>query len=393
MAAENITQTALNAILPIAEQELTEYGRHNFGYVMGCMRNAGSDAIAKDETLRIPYFEGSAAQNIPDGDDIPTFGTPKTPKTVTFQMQKFREHKFTMTGERAYTLARGGALDENTREAMIDAFETLGSEIEADCGNALVQGASFAVGDPGTDIFDGGSVNQLADVEEVAQIAKMRKANRRLFLNPRGLSQALKSPGLQRVNEAGNSDVISNGDIGVLMGNTIRRVSVPISFTQGAAPGAITTSGAANTEGTREITITGGTIANVKAGHVFTIADESHGTKYVATKNGKAGDTTVTIGAPGLREDVPTGKRLTFLGSYKPQGVITNGRGALLGMRPPAAPPGGDSSIDRSTVTDGVTGLTFGMTAYGGRNSIVIFVGAVWGVTVVNSQNIGLLIG
>ena len=100
----------------------------------------------------------------------------------------------------------------------------------------------------------------------------------------------------------------------------------------------------------------------------------------------------IVIGEPGLRITAADATEMTIGGSYTAN-VAFGPNALVLAARAPALPEGGDSAVDRQTVTDPVSGLSFEVSLYREYRRIRYEVAMAWGVGVPNPSQIATLLG
>jgi hypothetical protein len=65
----------------------------------------------------------------------------------------------------------------------------------------------------------------------------------------------------------------------------------------------------------------------------------------------------------------------------------------VLATRLPIIPQGGDLALDRQTITDEMSGLSFEMSLWPGQYMNLVRISALWGVSVFNPKHTALLLG
>src|SRR4029077_7924599 len=123
------------------------------------------------------------------------------------------------------------------------------------------------------------------------------------------------------------------------------------------------------------------------AGDVLTIGSY----KYVVT-TGIAAAGTAVIGAPGLLAAGADGDTVT-VNATSARNLAFRRNAILLGTRLPDLPKEGDMAIDRETITDPVSGISFEIAAYPGFRMVTYHVSINWGVYVMKPEHLAVLLG
>lgn len=105
-----------------------------------------------------------------------------------------------------------------------------------------------------------------------------------------------------------------------------------------------------------------------------------------------ATSSTITIGAPGLRQDLADQATVTVLSEFVPN-VAFDRNAFLLACRTPAMPKGGDTADDVMNVTDPVSGITFQIALYRQYRQVRYEVGVAWGVASVQPEHSTIIMG
>lgn len=155
---------------------------------------------------------------------------------------------------------------------------------------------------------------------------------------------------LFKANEAGTDQLLREGVIGRIMGFNLHE-SFSIKRTAKSAAAGYKVNGAKK-EGDIIIAISAGT-GGIAAGTAVKFAGDDNQYLVVA-----ATSSTITISAPGLRQDLADQADVSVLSEFVPNMAFDRGA-FLLASRTPAMPDGGDTADDVMNVTDPVSGITF----------------------------------
>jgi hypothetical protein len=159
----------------------------------------------------------------------------------------------------------------------------------------------------------------------------------------------------------------------------------PVAIGTGAL---YTTNTAGYPVGATDITLITGT-GTVIAGDVVTFAGDTN--KYLVATTLAAG--VVVLAAPGLQKVIPASAvAMTVGASYTPN-IAFSSSSLILATRAPALPDGGDSAIDRTTITDERSGISFEIAMYAQYRQMQYEISAAWGVKGIKSAHGAILLG
>ena len=334
-----------------------------------------------------------SAENITAAHTTPDDGD-QTIGSITLGITKARRVPIRWTGEeqRAAGNSVPGGAGAILAAQIQQGIRTLVNEIEADLA-ALQATASRAAGTAGATPF--GTANDYTAaslarkilVDNGAPVSDLQLVlNTAAGANIRGKQAAAA--------DAGGDSILRQGVLLDINGMQVRESAQIQTSTAGSMSGGSTT-------GTHAIGATVLTLKNatgtgtVSAGDVITIAGDSN--QYVVTSasfagaNPATGDT-ITIAAPGLRVGFTADKVITVVASAA-RNMAFSKSAIILATRLPALPDGGDLAIDRTTVTDPRTGLSFELAMYPGYRQMKYELMIAWGVKNVKPEHTALLLG
>jgi hypothetical protein len=157
------------------------------------------------------------------------------------------------------------------------------------------------------------------------------------------------------------------------------------SFSAGTLTSAVRAVGATSLVTTADYT------AGLAAGDVITLAHESGAHKYVITAVAAG---SITIAAPGLKTaTAATGTVAITMVASTTRNMCFAKSAIVLAQRLPALPNGGDMAVDRTTVTDPRSGLSFEVAMYPQYRQMQYEISCAWGVKVVKTEHVALLLG
>jgi len=372
----------LTGLIPTIYANLGVVSRELIGFIPAVSMDANpAERAAIGQVVRSPLApvpqvnNVNASMQIPEGDD-----------------QDFTYVDMTITDSKAVQIPFPGedqlALGQNMTsvfgQQMQQAFRKLANMIEADVAGNYVS-ASRAYGTAGTTPFAAG-------VGDAAQVRKLLVDNGamgdlRLVVGTTAGANIRSNTQLTKANEANTDDTLRRGTLLDLAGISIHEsAAVPLHVPTTAADNLIN-SGGILPVGTTAIPYDTGTGA-FNAGDI--VMGDSDARHYVVN-SGVAG--MATLNEIGILE--PWADNSAFdKGTTPYEANFAFERGAIqLAVRAPALPDGGDAAVDRTTVTDPVSGISFDIAVYLGYKKKMIEVAVAWGSKVTTPRHTMLLLG
>ena len=284
-----------------------------------------------------------------------------------------------------WRLGPAGTYNTILADQFKQAFRALANEVDADLA-ALYLNSSRAVGVPKNTPFS--IKDDLTDAALARQILTDNGApttDLRMVLGGEAMASIRgKQAVLFKANEAGTDQLLREGVIGRIMGFNLHE-SFSIKRTAKSAAAGYKVNGEKK-EGDIIIAISAGT-GGIAAGTAVKFAGDDNQYLVVA-----ATSSTITISAPGLRQDLADQADVTVLSEFVPNMAFDRGA-FLLASRTPAMPEGGDTADDVMNVTDPVSGITFQVALYRQYRQVRYEVGLAWGVAAVAPRHSAIIMG
>lgn len=379
----------LTNLTPDAYVALDQVAREQAGYVPSVMRDASADKVAVGQNLRVPQ----TLPNTAGGDVTPAMVLPSAAdqsinnKIITISKSRF--FPFSWTGEEQYAMNQGLGYLTYRQYQIAQAFRAAINEIDAALAAAVLSGASRAYGTAGTTPF--GTAADMTDLSQTRKIladngAPVNDNELQLVMNTSsGANLRGKMSNLFKVNEAGDNGVLRNGSLTSLPleGFSLHESAQTISHVKGTGAGYVLNGAHAKGLTTIAANVGAGTIL---AGDIVTI----NSVKYVAATALAAG--LFTINEPGLLAAGLNGNAITVENSYAQNSAFHRGA-VVLATRLPQVPEEGDLAIERETITDPISGLSFEFAIYPGFKMIVGHVSIAYGVSVIKPEFVTTLEG
>jgi hypothetical protein len=378
----------LTDLYPDIYLALKKVARERVGFLPAVTRNSTAEQAALNQTIRYPIVPVIAAGNNTPAAEVPDTGD-ATIGNGQMSITKSRHAPIRWEGEEEKGIESSGQLGSINQQRFEQAFRVLCNEVEADLA-ALHQKASRAFGTAATAPF--ADAAHFADFAEMAKILEDNGTPPGDWKMVLGSAAILNLRGIQtnlfKVNEAGSEELLRRGVIGQIMGFDIHNSAQVVSFTKGTGAN-YTSSTAGFAIGTTSIPIITGT-GTVLAGDFVTFTGDSN--KYLVT-TGVSAPGTIVIAEPGLKIALAASAVAMTVGGTHTPNLVFHQSALQLVTRLPAYPSKGDKATDRMTVTDPVSGLSFGIAAYPGFLRSTVHVNLAWGCANVNPEFSAVLLG
>lgn len=368
-------------------------GREAVGFIPSVTVNTGSERVAKDGTVRSHF---TRAQTVNETDTpsmtIPE-GTDQVVDTKTLTINKYASVQIPWTGEDVKHVNNGAGFETIYGDQIKQAMRTIVNKIEYNGFVTAYTNASRAVGTAGTTPF-ASTHNLIAQVRQILfdNACPVDDGQISLILSSSAGTNLRNLANLQKVNEAGGSELLRQGTLLDLQGMMIKESGQIVSHTKGAGTGYDFVA-LGEAIGQTTLSLEGGTVnsTGINAGDIITHAGDSVN-KYVVNTGLTATSGDIVIGDPGILIAGVDANELTVGDSYTPN--IAFHRSAIeLAIRPPALPNGGDAADDIMLVQDPHSGLVFEIAHYKGYRKALIEVRCVYGWKAWKSANIATLLG
>lgn len=363
-------------------------GREQVGFIPSVTINGdASTRAAKGDTVRSHFTRTPSvnssyapAMAIPEGTD-------QTVDNKTLTVDNYASVQIPWTGEDIKHVNNGSGYETIYGDQIAQAIRAICNTIESATWTAAYKGASRAYGTAGTTPF-------ASNFNEVAEIRKILVDNgcpmdgqTSLVINSAAGTKLRNLAQLQKVNEAGGSDLLRQGELLNLQQLMLKESAAPISVTKGTGASYVTSGSTA--VGTKDIALVTGS-GTVLAGDVVTFAADANNKYVVGT--GVAAPGTISLNDPGALVTIATANAMTIGASYTPN-VAFHKSAIELVVRPPALPAGGDAAVDMMTVQDPHSGLVFDVAVYKGYMKTMIEIRCLYGTKVWKPNHVATLMG
>lgn len=387
--ANSVTFTNL---APILYRSMDRVARELTGVIPSCLVNASGVTVASqgDKVQSLRTTEAIDKATYTPGMVVPSSGD-KVNVMDEFALDQYVGKELPLTGETTKKLQNIETYGKWIEDEFTQIIRSMTNQMEAYMAGVAYKGASRAFGTAGTSPF-------ASNINALAQLRKILKDNGApvdggqlscIFDTVAG-ADLLSIAQLQKVNEAGSSELLRQGALGSLSGFLLKESAGIQTHTAGTATGFDSAGGSA--VGDTVLAVDGSDSGTILAGDILTVAGDTN--KYVvnsATASGAASGN-ITINRNGLRETLADTVEGTLGAAYT--GNVAFHQSAIeFAARAPAQPEGGDSAVDVMMIVDPLTGIPFEFRMYKGYGMNKIEVNMFYGGKVWKNEFVAALLG
>ncbi len=380
----------LNGLIPTIYNALDTVSRELVGIIPAVSSDMTFERAAKGQKVKSPVTSGATATDITPDVTPPDDGDQNV-GSIEMEITKARRVPVRWNGEEKRGLDNNGAsYNVILRDQFAQGMRTLVNEVEADLA-ALHLKASRAVGTAGTTPFASG----LGDTAQALKLLKDNGApasDLQMVIDTTAGANMRTLAQLNKANEANDDSLLRRGVLLDVHGFAIRESAQIKSHTAGT--GALATTDATGyAVGAKEITLASAGTGTILIGDAISFAGDPN--KYIVV----AGDTDVsnggkvTIAAPGLRKAIPASATAITVTAGSVRNMVFPRSAIALATRAPALPQQGDSAVDRTIITDPVSGLSFEVSVYAQYRQVQYEIALAWGCAALKPEHIGLVLG
>ncbi len=380
----------LDGLIPTIYNALDVVSRELVGLIPAVSSDMTFERAAKGQKVKSPVTSGATATDI-EPDVTPPDDGDQNVSSVEMEITKARRVPIRWNGEEKRGLDNNGAsYNVILRDQFAQGMRTLVNEVEADLA-ALHLKASRAVGTAGTTPFASG----LGDTAQALKLLKDNGApasDLQMVIDTTAGANMRTLAQLNKANEANDDSLLRRGVLLDVHGFAIRESAQIKSHTAGTGALATTdTTGYA--VGAKEITLASAGTGTILIGDAISFAGDPN--KYIVV----AGDTDVsnggkvTIAAPGLRKAIPAAATAITVTAGSVRNMVFPRSAIALATRAPALPQQGDSAVDRTIITDPVSGLSFEVSVYAQYRQVQYEIALAWGCAALKPEHLAIVLG
>jgi hypothetical protein len=383
----------LTNLIPTLYLALDTVSRELVGFIPAVTRDSQLARAAIGQTVRSFVAPAASASTIA-ADRLPPDDGEQTIGNITLAIKNSRRVPVRWQGEESIQMNSPGG--PGVRNIMVDQFaqamRTLVNEIEADLAGLYVNASRAAVPND-TSLFK----TNLADAANVRKILADNGAPMSDLQLVVGTTEgaALRTlTQLSKANEAGGDSLLRQGVLLDLYGMAVRESAQIITPAVGTEADATldTTDYAVGTE---TMALANAGTGTVLAGDLVTIANTGDTTtQYVnKTQIDAVASSPFVINKPGLLKAITANNCAIAVRAAGSRCMAFARSAIVLATRMPALPEGGDMAVDRTTITDPRSGLSFEVSQYAQYRQMQYEISIAWGVKAVKEEHIAILAG
>lgn len=385
----------LTRLIPDLYQALDVVSRELVGMIPSVTRNASAERAAVGEAVVYPITPALGTFNVTPAMTVPE-PTDRVIANDTLTISKAIGVEFGWTGEEQKGLNNGPGYLTVQGDLFAQGLRTLTNSIEADLMTEAAGAAIAATGTAGVTPF-ATNVGDSAQVRKLLDDSGAPMTDRSLVIDT-GAGAALRTlQNLTRVNEAGTSMTLRDGELLNLNGLSIKETGQPSVKTVFGTAASGTTNTAGYAKGATTITIASAGTGTVIAGDFVSFAGDSRKYRVNTGDTDISNGGTLVLAAPGLMQAIPAAATAFTVARPSSGGAVVNvafPRSAMqLVARAPALPQEGDSAIERVMLVDPRSGLAFEVSLYAVYRKIRAEVTIAYGYKAVNAKHIVALLG
>jgi len=384
----------LTNLIPTMQLALDTVSRELVGMIPAVTHDASVARAAIGQTIYSFVAPAATAGNVAAAPVPPDDGE-QTIGNISLGITKSRYIPIRWQGEESMQINNPGGpgVSAILKDQFAQGMRTLCNEIEADLAG-LYKYASRGAVPSDTSLFK----TNLADAANVRKILADNGAplsDLQLVVDTSTGAALRTLTQLSKVNEGGDSSLLRQGVLLDIYGMAIRESAQILSPAVGTED-----SGTLGTDdyavGATTLALAAAGTGTVLAGDLMTIANTGDTTTQYVVLTGDSnisGGGDIVIAAPGLLKAITANNCAIAIRASGSRNLAFSKSAIVLATRQPALPEGGDMAVDRTTITDPRSGLSFEVSMYKQYRQVRIELAIAWGVKAVKPEHIAILAG
>ena len=384
----------LTNLIPTLYLALDTVSRELVGFIPAVTRDASLARAAIGQTVRSFVAPAATAFTIVP-DQMRTDTGNQTIGNISLSISESRACPVRWQGEESLQMnAPGGS---GVQRIMVDQFaqamRTLVNEIEADLAGLYVNASRAIVPDSST-LFSA-TLKDAANVRKILADNGAPLTDLQMVLGTTEGAALRSLTQLNQVNTSGDTSLLRQGVLGNIMGFDIRESAAVITPAVGTEANATLHATDDYAAGTETMTLAAAGTGTVVAGDLVTIAATGQTTVQYVNKTliPAVSGSPFVINKPGLVLGITDNAAAIAVRAAGTRNLAFARSAIVLATRLPALPSGGDSAVDRTTITDPRSGLSFDVAHYLEYHQSAFEISIAWGVKAVKEEHIAILAG
>ncbi|MCK5605388.1 P22 coat - protein 5 family protein [Candidatus Pacearchaeota archaeon] len=389
MAANTLTN-----LIPTLYLALDTVSRELVGMIPAVRRDSTLERAAIGQTVRSHVAPAATSRTITPDQLRPDDGE-QTIGNIDLAITKSKAVPVRWQGEESKQMNSEGG--PTVSAIMVDQFSqgmrTLVNEIESDLAGLYVNASRAVVPNSSTPFS-----SNLADAANVRKILADNGApmsDLQLVIGTTEGAALRTLTQLSNVNEAGNDSLLRQGVLLDIHGMAVRESAQIVAPAVGTEADATLHATADYAKGTTTMALDAVGTGTIVAGDLVTFAATGLTTTQFINKTliAAVSGSAIEINKPGLTLAITDNAAAVAVRASANRNLCFDRGAIVLATRMPALPEGGDSAVDRVTITDPRSGLSFEVAHYLEYHQSAFEITIAWGVKAVKEEHIAILAG
>lgn len=377
----------LTNLIPTLYSNLDVVSRELVGMIPAVTLDATASRAAVNQSVRSFVAPAASAGDITAGVTPPNDGD-QTIGNMEILITKARRVPIRWTGEEERSSGPSAAAIQGAQ--IQQAIRTLCNEIEADLADAY-KVASRAAGTASTTPFGTAGDYTAASLTRKILVDNGSPVSDLQLVLDTAAGANLRGKQASSSQEFGDS-MLRQGVLLDVNGMMVRESGQIKTHTKGTGASA-TTNTAGYAVGATTITLASAGTGTIVAGDVVTFAGDTNQYVVVTGDTDVSNGGTIVLAAPGLRQAIAASATNITVVATSPRNLGFSRSAIILAQRLPALPAGGDLAVDRTSITDPRSGLSFEVAMYPQYRQMQWEVSCAWGYKVVKPEHVAVLLG
>ncbi len=340
----------LTSVAPVLYSAARIVPRELTGFLASCQTNFDDKGVAKGDSVVVGVSPVMTTANVTPSQTF-TAGSDRSFSSATLTLNQFKEVSFNLTAEQERSLANSGVAQELLAQTVKQGIRALVNGIESYVAGVCDASASRAFGTAATTPF-ATTIGDLANTRKLLVDNGAGMADLHLVMDTAAGVNFRSLANLYKVQEAGDSKLLRDGDLGRVYGIDVHESSQVVSHTKGTGA-SYTSDTAGYAVGSTSITLITGT-GTVLAGDVVTFTGDTN--KYIV-KTGAAAAGAIVLQEPGLKVALATSAVAMTIGGTHASNIVMHRNAVMAVVRPAIQPEG--AIAEQMVLSDDQTGLSF----------------------------------